>query len=138
MGCLRCSKTAEEPSNVIIDKWNHESAGKRRSGQTRKGSRWLRHALVEAAHGAAHTRQTYLAALYRQIAARRGRKKAVIAVAHAILVIGYHLLIRHEPYRELGANYFDERERPAVERRLVQRLQRLGYDILLQPVAGAT
>jgi transposase len=116
---------------------NHESAGKRRSGHTRKGSRWLRQALTEAAHGAAHTKKTYLAALYHRIAARRGRKKAVIAVAHAILVIVYHLLTRHEPYRELGANYFDERERQDVERRLVRRLQGLGYDVMLQPSAQA-
>jgi transposase len=116
---------------------NHESAGKRRSGHTRKGSRWLRQALTEAAHGAAHTKKTYLAALYHRIAARRGRKKAIIAVAHAILVIVYHLLKRHEPYRELGANYFDERERQDVERRLVRRLRGLGYDVILQPYAQA-
>ena len=116
---------------------NHESAGKRRSGRTRKGSRWLRQALTEAAHGAAHTKKTYLAALYQRIAARRGRKKAVIAVAHAILVIVYHLLTRHEPYKELGANYFDERDRQEVERRLVKRLRGLGYDVILQPTAQA-
>jgi transposase len=116
---------------------NHESAGKRRSGHTRKGSRWLRQALTEAAHGAAHTKKSYLAALYHRIAARRGRKKAIIAVAHAILVIVYHLLTRHEPYRELGANYFDERERKDVERRLVKRLRGLGYDVILQPTAQA-
>ena len=95
----------------------------------------MQQALTEAAHGAAHTKQTYLAALYHRIAARRGKKKAVIAVAHAILVIVYHLLTRHEPYRELGANYFDERERKDVERRLVRRLHGLGYDVELRPVA---
>ncbi len=116
---------------------NHESAGKRRSGHTRKGSRWLRQALTEAAHGAAHTKKTYLAALYHRIAARRGRKKAVIAVAHAILGICYYLLTRQEPYREMGANYFDERERKDVERRLVRRLKGLGYDVELRPVAQA-
>ncbi len=116
---------------------NHESAGKRRSGKTRKGSRWLRQALTEAAHGAAHTKKTYLAALYHRIAARRGRKKAIIAVAHAILVICYYLLLRKEPYQELGANYFDERERQDVERRLVKRLQRLGYEVILKPAALA-
>ena len=83
-------------------------------------------------------RKTYLTALHRRLAARRGRKKAVIAVAHAILVICYHLLTRHESYRELGANYFDERERQDVERRLVRRLQRLGYDVVLHPASVAT
>src|SRR3712207_2377160 len=97
---------------------NHESAGKRRSGKTRKGSPWLRQARTEAAHGAAHTKQTYRAALYQRIAARRGRKKAIIAVAHAILVIAYHLVTRKEPSQDLGVNYFDERERQGVERRL--------------------
>jgi transposase len=117
---------------------NHESAGKRRSGRTRKGSRWLRQALTEAAHGAAHTKHSYLAALYHRIAARRGKKRAIIAVAHAILVIIYQLLTRQEPYRELGANYFDERERAGVERRLVRRLERLGYTVVLQPAIVAT
>lgn len=131
------------PSATHLASWagicpgNHESAGKRRSGHTRTGSRWLRQALTEAAHGAAHTKKTYLAALYHRIAARRGRKQAIIAVAHAILVIVYHLLKRHEPYQELGANYFDERERQDLERRLVKRLQRLGYNVVLQPTAQA-
>lgn len=114
---------------------NHESAGKRRSGKPRKGSRWLRQALVEAAHGAAHTKKTYLAALHRRIATRRGRNKATVAVAHAILVISYYLLTRKEPYEDLGANYFDEREKQDLERRLVKRLQHLGYDVRLQPAA---
>jgi transposase len=116
---------------------NHESAGKRRSGKTRKGSRWLRQGLIEAAHGAARTKKTYLAALYNRIAARRGKKKAIVAVAHAILVICYYLLVRKEPYQELGANYFDERERQDVEHKLVRRLQRLGYEVILQPTAQA-
>ena len=116
---------------------NDESAGKRRSGRTRKGSQWLRQALTEAAHGAAHTKQTYLDALYQRIAARRGRKKAIIAVAHAILRICYYLLTRKEPYQDLGVNYFDERERQSVERRLVRRLERLGYTVSLQPTAQA-
>ncbi len=103
----------------------------------RKGSRWLRQALTEAAHGATHTKKSYLATLYQRIAARRGRKKAVIAVAHAILVICYSVLTRQEPYQELGANYFDERERQNIERRLVKRLQRLGYEVVLQPTAQA-
>ncbi len=114
---------------------NHESAGKRRSGKTRKGSRWLRQVLIEAAHGAAHTKQTYLGALYRRLAARRGTKKALVAVGHAILVIVYHVLTRREPYQDLGVNYFDERDRQAVERRLVRRLEQLGYQVNLQPVS---
>jgi transposase len=114
---------------------NHESAGKRKSGKTRKGSRWLRQVLIEMAHGAARSKQTYLAALYRRLARRRGAKKALIAGGHALLVIVYHVLTRQEPYRELGPNYFDERERQVVQRRLVRRLQALGYEVELRPAA---
>ena len=116
---------------------NYESAGKRKSGKTRKGSRWLRQLLIEAAHGAAHAKQTYLGALYRRLAARRGAKKALVAVGHAILVIAYHVLARREPYQDLGANYFDERDRQAVERRLVRRLEQLGYEVKLKPAEAA-
>ena len=110
----------------------HESAGKRRSGRTRKGSPWLRHCLVEAAHGAAHTKNKYLRSQYHRIAAHRGKKKALMAVGHSILVISYHLLTRQQPYRDLGANYFDERDRQAVTKRCVTRLQKLGYEISLE------
>ena len=114
---------------------NHESAGKRRGGAIRKGSPWLRACLVQAAHAAARTKGTYLAAQYRRLAARRGRAKAAVAVAHSILIIAYHLLMEGTVYRDLGANYFDERDRQAVERRLVHRLEGLGYTVSLQPAA---
>ncbi len=116
---------------------NNESAGKRKSGRTRKGSRWLRTALVEAAHGAAHTKDKYLSAQYRRLAARRGKKKALVAVGHSILVIMYHMLTRKEPYHDLGANYLDERDRQAVQRRAVRRLERLGYRVTLEPIVQA-
>ena len=112
---------------------NHESAGKRLSGTTRKGSPWLRTTLVEAAQAAARTKGTYLAAQYRRLAPRRGQKRAVVAVAHTILVIIYHLLRDQTTYHELGATYFDERERQDVERRLVRRLEALGNTVTLQP-----
>jgi transposase len=115
---------------------NNESAGKRYSGKTRKGSPYLRNALVEAAHAAARTKQTYLAAHYRRLAARRGRKRALVALAHTMLTIIYHMLKRKEPYRELGANYFDERDRQAVEKRLVGRLRKLGYEVALHSTAS--
>lgn len=112
-----------------------ESAGKRRSGKTRKGNRWLRQALVEMAHGAAKTKGTYLSAQYRRLAARRGKKRALIAVGHTILVIAYTLLTRRQPYQDLGATYFDQLEQHRVERRLVTRLEQLGYEVVLQPSA---
>lgn len=117
---------------------NHESAGKRLSGKTRKGSRWLRQILVEIAHAAAKTKQTYLAAQYKRIAARRGKKRALIAVGHTVLTIVYTMLTRQQPYQDLGAAYFDQRERHRVEQRLVQRLERLGYQVALQPKALAS
>ena len=86
---------------------NHESAGKHKSGRTRTGNRWLRAALTEAAHAATRT-DSALAAQYRRLM-HRGHKKAVVAVAHSILVIAYHLLSRQTTYRELGADYFDRR-----------------------------
>jgi len=116
---------------------NNESAGKRRSGRTRKGSPWLRHCLVEAAHGAAHTKNKYLSSQYHRIGARRGRKKAQVAVGHSILVIAYHLLTRKQPYSDLGANYFDERDRQAVTKRCVNRLQKLGFKVNLEKLPAA-
>jgi transposase len=109
---------------------NDESGGKRRSGRTRKGNRWLRAALTEAGQAAGRTR-TYLGAQSRRLAARRGKKRAAIAVGHSILVIAYHLLTRGTDYQDLGANYFDDRDAAAVERRLVRRLEALGNTVTL-------
>jgi transposase len=114
---------------------NHESAGKRLSGKTRKGSPYLRQLLVEAANAAARTKNTYLSAHYHRIAVRRGRKRALIAVGHTILVIIYHLLSQQKSYEDLGNNYFDERDRRNTESRLVRRLEKLGYQVELQPTA---
>jgi transposase len=116
---------------------NDESAGKRRSGRTRKGSPWLRTALVEAAQAAARTKETYLAAQYRRLAARRGAKRAAVAVAHSLLVMAYALLTQPTGYHELGGHYFDARDRQAVERRLVHRLEALGYTVSLAPTSPA-
>jgi transposase len=115
---------------------NHESAGKRRSGRTRKGSPWLRALLVQAAHAAARTKGTYLAAQYRRLAARRGRARAAIAVGHSILVIAYHVLTEGTVYRDLGANYFDQHDRQGVTHRLVHRLEGLGYTVKLVPATA--
>ena len=117
---------------------NHESASKRLAGNTRKGNPWLRRVLIQAAHAAAHTKDTYLAAQYRRIASRRGGKRAAMAVAHSILVIIYHLLSEETSYEELGGNFFDERDRQAVEKRLVRRLEKLGYQVALQPATLAS
>lgn len=114
---------------------NHESAGKQRTGRTRKGNHALRQGLIQAAHAAAHTKNTYLAAQYHRLAARRGSKRAIVAVAHSMLVIAYCLLSRHEPYRELGGDYFDRLRPETTAKRLMRRLENLGYKITLQAPA---
>jgi transposase len=116
---------------------NDESAGKQRSGKTRKGNRALRTGLTQLAHAAAGTKDTYLSALYHRLAARRGKKRAITAVAHAIVVSAFYMLSRNEPYRELGANYFDEHRREHVVDRLTHRLEHLGYRVRLEPVPAA-
>jgi transposase len=115
---------------------NDESAGKRRGGTTRKGSPALRRALTQAGHAAGRTRSTYLGAQYRRLAARRGAKKATIAVGHTILTIAYYLITRSTTYEDLGAGYFDERDRDGVRRRLVARLEKLGYKVATEPTAA--
>jgi transposase len=117
---------------------NNESAGKHASGRTRKGSKWLRTALVQAANAAARSKGTYLAAQYARIKGRRGHKKAIVAVAHSILVICWHLLTRNEPYSDLGGDYFLERQSNDVyKNRLVRQLERMGYQVNLQPADAA-
>jgi transposase len=115
---------------------NQESAGKRQSGKTRKGSKWLRRALVEAAHSAARTKNTYFATLYHRLAGRRGRKRALVAVGHSLLVTGYTLITRQVDYQDLGANYFDELNKEAVKRRTVKRLEQLGFQVELKPLTA--
>ena len=116
---------------------NHQSAGKRYSGRTRKGSPWLRTALVEAAHAASHSKHSYLSAHYHRLAVRRGVKKAAVALGHTLLVLIYHVLTEDTDYEELGGNYFDERDRQALEKQLVRRLENLGYHVSLEPADPA-
>jgi transposase len=120
---------------------NDESAGKRRSGKTTKGSEWLRSALTEAAHAAVRTKGSYLSAQYAGIKERRGSKKAAVAVGHSILLICYHLLKRKEPYEELGEEHFHKQRRrstsEAYTRRPVRKLERLGHTVKLEPLCGS-
>jgi transposase len=116
---------------------NDESAGKQRSGKIRTGNHLLRTGLTQLAHAAARTKGTYLSTLYQRLAARRGKKRAIMAVAHSMVVSAVHMLSRHEPYRELGANDFDECQRSHLVDRLTRRIERLGYHVSLEPVTGA-
>jgi len=115
---------------------NNESAGKRKTGKTRKGDPWLRSALIEAAHASSRARNTYLGAQYRRLVARKGRKKAAVAVGHTMLVIAYYLLTRQTDYADLGPTYFDQRDDHHVTQRLVHRLEALGYAVQLQRSAA--
>ena len=111
---------------------NAESGGRRLNGRTRHGNPWLRRTLAEVATVASRMKGTYLAAQFRRIAARRGKGRAVVAVGHSVLVAIYYMLTRREPYHELGAQYFDNHERDHLQRRLVHRLQRLGFAVTLE------
>ena len=114
---------------------NNESAGKRKSGRTGHGNRWLRSTMVEVARAAAHTRNSYYAAMYRRLASRRGSPRAAIAVAHSILVTIYFLLRDDRTYADLGSNYFDERTREYIVRQAVNRIERLGLKVTVQQAA---
>jgi transposase len=110
---------------------NNESAGKKRSGKVKKGNKPLGVILNQAAHSAAHTKNTYLSAQYHRLAGRRGKKRALVAVAHSILVMSYFMIKRHEPYCELGSDYFDRRRPETTAKRLVSRLEHMGYQVSL-------
>lgn len=110
---------------------NNRSGGKILSCRTRQGNRSLKRALIEAAHSAVHVKDTYLSAQYHRLVGRRGKRRAIVAVAHSILVIAYHLIQRDEDYKELGGNYFDTRQSTKTAQNLVSRLQQLGYEVQL-------
>ncbi|MCX4428812.1 IS110 family transposase [Streptomyces mirabilis] len=117
---------------------NHESAGKRPTGKTRHGDPWLKAALGQAAVSAARTKDTYLAARYRRLAARRGKKRALVALEHSILISIWHMFTNDVRYADLGGDYFLHRTgRARQTRRLVSQLNQLGYQVVLQPVEAA-
>ena len=117
---------------------NHESAGKHRSGRTRKGSKWLGGCLSEVAKAAARTKGTYLSAQYHRIRGRRGPGKATMAVAHSVLVIAYHVLDHGVAYQDLGEDYLQQRRSAGhYQRQLVRQLERLGHKVTLEPIQVA-
>jgi transposase len=132
----------QSPSSGHLASWaclcpgSFLSAGKRLSGKMRKGNVSLRRCLAQAAWAISMMKNNYLSALYRRIAARRGAKRAVMAVAHALLEIAYHMLKRKEDYRELGADHFDRIDVNRIRRSLVSRLERLGHKVTLEPLCS--
>jgi len=112
---------------------NHESAGKRMSGKTRDGNKWLRRSLCQAAWAATRKKDCYLSAQFKRLAARRGVKRAVMAVAHTMLVIGYHMLKTQQGYQELGGDYLERINKHQLQKYYVKRLQRLGLVVTIGP-----
>ena len=131
------------PTSAHLASWaglcpgNNESAGKHRSGKIRKGNQWLRRNLMEASWAACRTKDTYLSALYHRLVARRGKKKAAVAVAHSVLVIIYHMIRNNSPYQELGADYLAKLNAAHVKRHHVKRLESLGFKVSLEPIEEA-
>jgi transposase len=115
----------------------HQSAGKRKQTRIRDGNRYLRGALLQASWAAVKQTDTFLAAFYPRLAARRGKKKAIVAVAHKILVIVYTLLKTGQVYQERGATALDERQKERIVHPLERRIAQLGYQVHLEPVVAA-
>jgi transposase len=116
---------------------NHESAGKRMSGKTRDGNKWLRRSLCQAAWAVTRQKDCYLSAQFKRLAARRGVKRAVMAVAHTMLIIGYHMLKMGQSYHELGGDYLERINKDQIQRYYVKRLQRLGLKVTVEAIAPA-
>jgi transposase len=113
---------------------NWQSAGKRLSGRTRQGNPWLRRAFCQMAWAASRKKNSYLQAQFRRLAGRRGKQRALLAVAHTLLTVVYHLIADpHLEYRDLGGDYFDQRDAEHTKKQLIKRLGRLGYDVTLTP-----
>ncbi|HSN74796.1 MAG TPA: IS110 family transposase [Anaerolineae bacterium] len=128
------------PSEAHLCSWakvssgNNESAGKRYSGAIGHGNRWLRTVLVQVAWAAVKVKKSYLSSFYYRLSARKGAKRAIIAVAHRMLIAIYHMLKKHEPFKDLGATYLDERNKPKVVSRMKHRIEQLGYRVTIEPL----
>jgi transposase len=131
------------PSHRHLSSWaglcpgNNESAGKRKSGKTRDGDRWLKRTLLQASWSVSHAKDTYPSALYHRVARRRGKKKAAVATSHAILIMAYHILKNLVPYQELGSDYFDRLNLNYIKHHFVHRLEALGFKVTLEPIKAA-
>lgn len=131
------------PSAAHLCKWagvcpgNHESAGKQYSGKTPPANRWLRSILVQMANAAVRCKASYFATVYRRLAPRRGHKRAIVAVAHRLLIAVYHILKQHQPYRDHRTTESGQQRQQQLVQTLQQRIERLGYQVQLTPIATA-
>jgi transposase len=116
---------------------NNESAGQQQDGRTRRGNPWLRRAICEAAWSASRTKKSYFHAQYKRIQARRGPERALLAVAHSMILVGFYLVKDHLRFQDLGADFFDRRNRERAKLRAVKRLTSLGYKVTLEDAANA-
>jgi transposase len=114
---------------------NNESAGKRRSGKSHRGNRWIKGVMTEIAWAATHTKASYPASQYRKLAGHRGKKRALVAVANSLLQAVWHMLTHQQDYRDLGDQYLDQLRQKDLERTLVRRLEKLGHKVTLEPAA---
>jgi len=115
---------------------NNQTAGKRKPERVGKRGRWLKPALNEAAWAAVKKGDNYLSAQYRHLVKRLGKKKAIMAVMHSMLVIAYHVLKEDKSYQELGVDFFVTRNKTAIQARCVRQLKQLGYEVTLTPIAA--
>jgi transposase len=129
------------PSADHLSSWcgicpgNHESAGRQQSGKTRKGNAWLRNVLTQSAWAATRTKDSYFRAQYRRLAGRRGKRRAIVSVAHSLLVVIYHVLSTGRSYQDLGVDYFDHRDAEKIARHHIKRLESLGYIVTRKEAA---
>jgi transposase len=126
------------PSAAHLARWarvcpgNNESAGKQFSGRTGQGNSWLRSALIQAANAASRCKNSYLAVVYQRLKGRRGRKRAIVAVAHRILTAVFHMLSTGQPYKDLGVNHLNQPQQQHLLKRMRSRLEQLGYKVTLE------
>ncbi len=131
------------PSAAHLASWaavcpgNRESAGKQSSGKIRSGNPWLRRTLCEAAWAASRTKNSYFRALYQRLARVRGKNRALIAVAHSLLVTVYSFTVAGQPYQDLGLDYFNRLHKHHLEKTLIKRLEKLGHRVILEPRGNA-
>jgi transposase len=116
---------------------NHQSGGKRYSSHTTKGNNPLRSMMTQAAWAASRTKDTFLKARYHRLAARRGKKRAIVAIAHSMLESAWYMLTRRQPYQELGGDYYDQRQKESKVTYLTKQLTRLGFAVTLDPLPVA-